>query len=117
VAAGIAVAGTATSCAAMVQELEPYDSARVHGFRLLDGQVEMLLARLAQLPLERRREVVGLHPDRAPVIVTGVVLLREAMRAFGLEQVEVSEHDILLGAALNAAGRARAEDLARPARD
>jgi exopolyphosphatase / guanosine-5'-triphosphate,3'-diphosphate pyrophosphatase len=117
VAAGIAVAGTATSCAAMVGELEPYDPARVHGFRLLEGHVEMLLARLAQLPLERRREVVGLHPDRAPVIVTGVVLLREAMRAFGLEEIEVSEHDILRGAALDAAGRARAEDLARPAFD
>ena len=49
---------------------------------------------------EQRREVVGLHPDRAPTIVAGIAMLIEAMRAFGLERVEVSEHDILRGAAL-----------------
>ena len=42
----------------------------------------------------------GLHPDRAPTIVAGVVMLIEALRAFGLDAVEVSEHDILRGAAL-----------------
>ena len=35
VSKGIAVAGTATSCAAILQELDPYDPAKVHGFRLL----------------------------------------------------------------------------------
>jgi exopolyphosphatase/guanosine-5'-triphosphate,3'-diphosphate pyrophosphatase len=61
----------------------------------------MLLARLAQMPESERREVVGLHPDRAPTIVAGIVMLIEAMRAFGLQSVEVSEHDILRGAALS----------------
>ena len=55
---------------------------------------------------DQRRKVAGLHPDRAPTIVAGVVLLVEALRAFGLDEVEVSEHDILRGAALDAAGPA-----------
>jgi exopolyphosphatase/guanosine-5'-triphosphate,3'-diphosphate pyrophosphatase len=100
---GIAVAGTATSCASILQELEPYDPARVHGFRLLRAQAEMLLARLAALTLEERRHVKGLHPDRAPAIVAGVILLIAAMRTFDLDEVEVSEHDILRGAALDRA--------------
>ncbi len=100
---GIAVAGTATSAAAMVQGLEPYDPERVHGFNLQAEQVEELLDRLAPMPLEERRQVAGLHPDRAPTIVAGMVLLREAMRTFGLDEVEVSEHDILRGAALELA--------------
>jgi exopolyphosphatase/guanosine-5'-triphosphate,3'-diphosphate pyrophosphatase len=103
VAVGIAVAGTATSAASILQELDPYDPARVHGFRLLRAQVEMLLARLAAMTDARRRDVTGLHPDRAPAIVAGLVLLLEAMRAFGLDEVEVSEHDILRGAALDRA--------------
>jgi len=103
---GIAVAGTATSAAAIAQELEPYDPSRVHGFQLELGTVELLLARLADMDEERRRRVVGLHPDRAPTIVAGMVLLREAMQAFGLRQVEVSEHDLLLGGALQLAGLA-----------
>ncbi|MDX6730405.1 MAG: exopolyphosphatase / guanosine-5-triphosphate,3-diphosphate pyrophosphatase [Baekduia sp.] len=103
VRSGIAVAGTATSCAAMLQALDPYDPARVHGFRLLRAQCEMLLARLADMTEARRREVTGLHPDRAPAIVAGLILLIEAMRAFDLDEVEVSEHDILRGAALDRA--------------
>jgi exopolyphosphatase/guanosine-5'-triphosphate,3'-diphosphate pyrophosphatase len=101
---GIAVAGTATSAASIDLELEVYDPARVHGFKLLLGTVEMLLARLADMTEAKRREVVGLHPDRAPTIVAGMVVLGEALRAFALDQVEVSEHDILHGAALRLAG-------------
>src|ERR1035441_6382618 len=62
---GIAVAGTATSAASIDQELDPYDPAKVNGYRLMLGTVEMLLARLADMTDERRRKVVGLHPDRA----------------------------------------------------
>jgi len=101
---GIAVAGTATSAAAIDQELDPYDPARVHGYTLMLATVDLLLARLADMTEARRREVVGLDPGRAPTIVAGMVLLGEALRAFGLEEVEVSEHDILDGGALRLAG-------------
>jgi exopolyphosphatase/guanosine-5'-triphosphate,3'-diphosphate pyrophosphatase len=104
VQAGIAVAGTATSAASIDQELDPYDPAKVHGYPLLLGTVELLLARLADMSEHERRLLVGLHPDRAPTIVAGMILLSEAMRAFELEQVEVSEHDILYGGALSLAG-------------
>jgi exopolyphosphatase / guanosine-5'-triphosphate,3'-diphosphate pyrophosphatase len=103
VVAAVAVAGTATSCAAIDQELDPYDPARVHGYHLEAGALELMLARLAKLDLERRRRVKGLDPARAPTIVAGVVILLEALRAFGLDEVEVSEHDILWGAALTVA--------------
>lgn len=100
----IAVAGTATSAAAIDQELNPYDPARVHRYPLQLATVELLLARLADMNEARRREVVGLHPDRAPTIVAGMILLSEAMRAFELDTVEVSEHDILRGGVLQLAG-------------
>jgi exopolyphosphatase / guanosine-5'-triphosphate,3'-diphosphate pyrophosphatase len=100
--AGIAVAGTPTSLAAVEMELEPYDSERVHGHTLTLTGIQRLLSRLASMPLAARREVPGMHPDRAPTIVAGVVILVETMRAFALEKIEVSEHDILYGAAIAA---------------
>jgi exopolyphosphatase/guanosine-5'-triphosphate,3'-diphosphate pyrophosphatase len=100
--AGIAVAGTATSLAAIDQELDPYDPERVHGYRLGVASCERLLARLAGLTVAQRREVPGLHPDRAPTIVAGAGILLESMRACGLDGTEVSENDILHGAALAA---------------
>jgi exopolyphosphatase / guanosine-5'-triphosphate,3'-diphosphate pyrophosphatase len=105
VAAAIAVAGTPTSAAAIELELEPYDPARVHGHVLELPILEEQLAFLAAMPLDERREVTGLPPDRAPTIVAGVAMLGECLRAFGLERVEVSEHDILRGAALARAER------------
>jgi exopolyphosphatase/guanosine-5'-triphosphate,3'-diphosphate pyrophosphatase len=58
------------------------------------------LSTLASAPLSQRAEIPGLHPDRAPTIVAGVVTLVEVMRAFDLERITVSEHDILYGAAI-----------------
>jgi exopolyphosphatase/guanosine-5'-triphosphate,3'-diphosphate pyrophosphatase len=100
---GIAVAGTATSAAAIDQALDPYDPARVHGYPLLLATVEQLLARVADMTEAQRRSLTGLHPDRAPTIVAGMVVLSEAMRAFELDRVEVSEHDILHGGAIRIA--------------
>ncbi len=49
--------------------------------------------------------VVGLDPSRAPTIVAGMILLSEAMRVFDLDEVEVSEHDILHGGILSISAR------------
>jgi exopolyphosphatase / guanosine-5'-triphosphate,3'-diphosphate pyrophosphatase len=102
-AAAIAVAGTPTSLAALELGLEPYDPERVHGHVLTLPTIQRLLSRLASAPLAERVRLPGLHPDRAPTIVAGVVILVEALRAFGLDRVEVSEHDILYGTAIAAA--------------
>jgi exopolyphosphatase / guanosine-5'-triphosphate,3'-diphosphate pyrophosphatase len=99
---GIAVAGTPTSLAAVELELEPYDPSRVHGHTLALPSIQRMLSRLASAPLAQRVEIPGLHPDRAPTIVAGVVILVEVMRAFGLDEIGVSEHDILYGTAITA---------------
>jgi exopolyphosphatase/guanosine-5'-triphosphate,3'-diphosphate pyrophosphatase len=105
----IAVAGTATSLAAIDLELDPYDAGRVHGHRLALATCERILARLAALPEQERRAVTGLHPDRAPTIVAGVAILVRSLHAFALDEVEISEADILHGAAFTAAQRLPSE--------
>lgn len=102
-ARAIAVAGTPTSLAAVDQALEPYDPGRVHGYRLGMRKIQRMLSKLSSLPLAERLRVPGLHPGRAPTIVAGAVILVQVMRAFGLEEIEVSELDILHGSALSAA--------------
>ena len=98
----IAVAGTPTSLAAIDQGLEPYDPGRVHGYHLGLQRIQRMLSRLSSLPLAERLRIPGLHPGRAPTIVAGTVILVQVMRAFGLQEVEVSELDILHGSALSA---------------
>jgi exopolyphosphatase/guanosine-5'-triphosphate,3'-diphosphate pyrophosphatase len=101
VTAAVAVAGTATSVAAIDAEVEPYDPARVEGAVVPAYRLAEISATLAALPLEERRAVPGLHPDRAPTIVAGTILLAQVLEAFGLDRFEASERDILWGAAID----------------
>ncbi len=96
----VAVAGTATSGAAIDLALEPYDASRVEGHVLTRARLEAILERLAALPLAERRRVAGLHPDRAPTMVAGVVILLKVLAAFGMDRATVSDRDILWGVAL-----------------
>jgi exopolyphosphatase/guanosine-5'-triphosphate,3'-diphosphate pyrophosphatase len=100
-AGAVAVAGTATSCASIDLELDPYDPERVEGHTLSRERIEQLRDRLAALALAQRRGVTGLDPNRAPTIVAGTLVLLEALGAFALDAVEVSERDILWGVALD----------------
>ena len=99
----IGVAGTVTTLAALDLGLAEYDPERVHGHVVSRSGLERQLARLAALPLDERSDVPALEPGRAPVIVAGLVVLREALDRFGLDAVEASERDLLHGAALAAA--------------
>jgi len=103
VRAVVAVAGTATSVAAIDGEVEPYDPARVEGRVVRDYRLAEISATVAALPLEERRAVPGLHPDRAPTIVAGTIILAQVLEVFGLDRFEASERDILWGAAISAA--------------
>jgi len=97
----IAVAGTPTALAAIAQNLVPYDPSRVHGYHLTAATRDAIFNKLKLLPLHMRQQTPGLHPDRANVILPGIVILKEIMDLFELNEVEVSEHDILRGAALH----------------
>ena len=101
--AAIGVAGTVTTLAALDLGLEHYDRDRVHGYVLTRRAAQTQLHRLAALPLEQRKHVPALEPDRAPVIVAGASILVATLAFFGLNVITVSERDILDGIALAAA--------------
>src|SRR5205823_14912379 len=84
-------------------ELGRYDPSEGHGYRLTRDAVEAQLRRLASLPLAERRELPGLEPERAPVIVGGAAIAAETLAHLGIDELEVSERDLLTGAALAAA--------------
>jgi exopolyphosphatase/guanosine-5'-triphosphate,3'-diphosphate pyrophosphatase len=112
--AAIGVAGTVTTLATLDRSDDAYDPARTHGHRIALQSVERQLERLASMTNEERLGVAGIEPGRAPVIVAGVVVLREVLRAYGLAEIEVSERDILHGAAFAAAELPEPEEGAAP---
>lgn len=93
----VAVAGTATSLVSMRERMVEYDSKRVHRAVVTRADVDGMLDRLARMTLDERRQVVGLDPGRAPVIVAGVIILQQLMELTGFDEFTVSETDILHG--------------------
>jgi exopolyphosphatase/guanosine-5'-triphosphate,3'-diphosphate pyrophosphatase len=110
----IGVAGTVTTLATLDLGDAEYDPARTHGHRISRQSVEEQLERLAALTTEERLAVPGIEPGRAPVIVAGVVVLREILAAYDLAEIEVSERDVLHGAAFAAAELPEPEEGAAP---
>ena len=102
-AAAIGVAGTVTTLAALDLGLPAYDAQRTHGHVISRDAVDDWLARLARMTVAERLDLPAMEPGRSPVIVAGVLILREILERYGLEAIEASEHDILQGAALAAA--------------
>ncbi len=99
-AAVVAVGGTATTLAALDQRLEPYDPARVEGYRVARERLTDWVERIAALDLDARAALPGLEPGRADVIVAGLVILDEALLALGARELRSSGRGVRYGVAL-----------------
>lgn len=102
----VAVAGTATTVVSIRERMETYDSTRVHKARVSRRELLEVYERLAALPLSARKNVVGLDPKRAPVMVAGLLILLEVLDFAGIDAFTVSETDILHGITLAASHEA-----------
>ncbi len=97
----IASGGTITSIAAMIMATrgETYDS--VHGYEILRSDIVHLLSMLARKSIKERKDIPGLNPDRADIIVAGVVVIEELMKFFGANILRVNERGIREGLILD----------------
>lgn len=92
-----AVGGTATSIAAVILELEPYDPERVDGYTVTFDEMEKLCSRLFSLSVSEREKLKGLQKERAKVIASGVAIVLSIMKKLGVNKLTVSEKDNLEG--------------------
>lgn len=99
----VGVAGTVTTLAALDLGLESDTPRLVHGHLLTAAAIETQLAHLLPRTVSQLSRTRGIHPDRAPVLLGGILVVAETLAFFGLAGVRVSAHDILDGAALSAA--------------
>ena len=101
----VAVAGTATSVVSIDKAMKVYDSSRVHGAPVPKATLDAIRDRLFGMTTEQRRHVVGLDPDRAPVIAAGMLILEAVVELAGTDGYTTSEADILEGIIMDAAKR------------
>jgi exopolyphosphatase/guanosine-5'-triphosphate,3'-diphosphate pyrophosphatase len=95
----VAVAGTPTTLAAVAQA-KPYSHDSVHGYELSLEQLKHWRDRLAALSLPERRELPGMDPKRADVIVAGATILITALEFLKAPSLMVSDYGVRYGVAL-----------------
>lgn len=103
----VGTAGTVTTLLCIRDGIDPYDASRVHGARLTKAQLAAIIERLAGLPLAERREVKGLEPARADVIVAGGLILLAALERLGADACVVGDRGVRWGLLQERFGAAR----------
>lgn len=96
--------GTITTLAAVALGLAAYDPDLVHGYQLSAGEVYALISRFARLSVDELKEVPGLQPERADIILAGAHIVMGLLKKTGAPGLTVSENDLLYGIACEAAG-------------
>lgn len=96
----IGVAGTMTTLAAVARSVVPYDGARTHGLVLPVGELRALVARLAAADLQQRRNIPGMHPGRADVIVAGGCIALALLDHWHAASVRISDRGVRWGLVL-----------------
>ncbi len=104
----VGVAGTMTTLAALAHDMATYDSAAIHLSRVRRERLMTVCDRLIGMTREQRAALGPMHVGRADVIGAGGIIVEELAdelhRRAGIEELVVSEHDILDGIALSIAG-------------
>ncbi|HTT44428.1 MAG TPA: Ppx/GppA phosphatase family protein [Thermoplasmata archaeon] len=98
------VGGTVRSLARAAIEFREYPVRRVHGYPLYENDIEALEELLGEMPSTRRRAIPGIGGDRADVVLAGIVVFSELLRAVKVDRIIVSGTGIREGIALESVG-------------
>jgi exopolyphosphatase/guanosine-5'-triphosphate,3'-diphosphate pyrophosphatase len=86
--------GTFTNLAEMVQAQRTGQTTSPHGYVITRSEVMHVLERLREEPIEARREIPGLNPQRADIIVAGVAVVARLLKRLDCQQVLVNERGV-----------------------
>ena len=102
--AWVGTGGTFTTLAAMIRKIRWTDRTYMHGTRLGIAAIRDIGGKLADMTLEERKQLPGLQPHRADIVVHGICILLAVMEELGIPEITVSEYGNLDGYLLDRYG-------------
>jgi exopolyphosphatase/guanosine-5'-triphosphate,3'-diphosphate pyrophosphatase len=93
----IAMGGTATNLAAVKHGLAKYDPEVVQGTVLDIAEIDRQIELYRTHGVEERRQIVGLQPKRAEVILAGACIVRTILNKLGNDSLTVSDFGLRHG--------------------
>ncbi|MFH1759525.1 MAG: hypothetical protein ABIA63_00355 [bacterium] len=95
------VGGTATTLVSMLKKMEFYNTGDVEGSKISVKQISTAMEEFALLNSGQRRQAKGVHPNRAPIFLGGLIIFQCIMELFKAEECVVSNagirHGMILG--------------------
>ncbi|MCX5718137.1 MAG: Ppx/GppA phosphatase family protein, partial [Nitrospirae bacterium] len=93
----IGTAGTITTLASIDIGLESYDHEKIHMHNISLEKLYDISGRLISIPLSERKNMIGLEPERADLIIPGILFTINIMELFGVDNILVSDNGLLEG--------------------
>lgn len=81
--------------------LADFSREQMEGLELSLAEVTTIREKLWSMPLEERRKVVGLPPERADVMLMGAVIYESVLQSFSLKTLRISTRGLRYGALVN----------------
>ena len=103
----VGLAGTMTTLSALAHNMTTYDAAAIHLSRVTGSDLLAVCERLIGMARSQRAALPPMHEGRADVIGGGAIVVEELAHELrtraGIDELTVSEHDILDGIVLSIA--------------
>jgi exopolyphosphatase/guanosine-5'-triphosphate,3'-diphosphate pyrophosphatase len=93
----VGIGGTLTTMAAVKHRMVNYDPDVIRGTVLTARDVSDQIRLYSSMPLEQRKEIPGLQPKRADIILGGACIVSTILETFSTEQVVVSDRGLRHG--------------------
>jgi exopolyphosphatase/guanosine-5'-triphosphate,3'-diphosphate pyrophosphatase len=104
----VGLAGTMTTLSALAHNMTAYDAEAIHLSRVPEGELLAVCDRLIGMTRKERAALPPMHEGRVDVIGGGAIVVQELARELreraGIDELTVSEHDILDGIVLSLCG-------------
>lgn len=96
----IGIGGTVTTISAIIQKLEDYSADKIQGSIINLNDIIELEKELATKNLAKRKNIIGLSPKRADIILGGVLIIRSILEKYEKTEMIVCDHGLRYGLAL-----------------
>jgi len=93
----VGMGGAITNMTAVMHGLAVYDPAVVQGSLLSRAEVDRQIELYRSRDVEARRQIVGLQPKRADVILAGACVVRTVLEKLGRDALSVSDRGLRHG--------------------
>ncbi len=100
----VGMGGAVTNIAAVMHGLSTYVPDVIQGSVIARAEIERQIEQYRKLPTESRRQVVGLQPKRAEVILAGLCIVRTILDKLNCSSLTVSDRGLRHGLLLERFG-------------